>query len=262
MKLYSWNVNGIRAIQKKGFVDWVLREQPDVLCLQEVKASVEQLDDTIISIEGYQSFWNPAQRKGYSGVATYIKQSLLLSEGKQEPIRIKNGLGIERFDKEGRVIASAFNDFTLLNIYFPNGGMGDERVQFKMEFYEAVIEYCDSIVNQGGKVIICGDFNTAHREIDLKNPKNNENVSGFLAVEREMLDTFQAYGYIDVFRHLYPEQVQYTWWSYRTRARERNAGWRIDYFYVSKNLLESIIECKIMDDVEGSDHCPIVLNLK
>lgn len=262
MKLCSWNVNGIRSIQKKGFVDWVLREQPDVLCLQEIKASVEQLDESLVSINGYQSYWNPAQRKGYSGVATYIKESLLSSQGYGLHIRISNGLGIERFDSEGRVIAATFDDFTLLNIYFPNGGMGDERVQFKLEFYEAIIDYCDQIVKHGGKVMICGDFNTAHREIDLKNPKANENVSGFLPVERAMLDTFLGHGYVDVFRHLYPEQVQYTWWSYRTRARERNAGWRIDYFYVSENLLEQIDECRIMDEIEGSDHCPVALNLK
>lgn len=262
MKLYSWNVNGIRAVQKKGFVDWVLREEPDILCLQEVKAVVDQLDETLVSIHGYQSYWHPAQRKGYSGVATYIKQSLLLSLGNQESIKIINGLGIERFDAEGRVLVSEFKGFTLLNIYFPNGGMGDDRVQFKMEFYEAVIAYCDGLVRQGKKVIICGDFNTAHREIDLKNPKANENVSGFLPVERAMLDHFLAHGYIDVFRHLYPDKVQYTWWSYRTRARERNAGWRIDYFYISKNLLDDIVDCQHFDDMEGSDHCPIALILK
>ncbi len=261
MKLYSWNVNGIRAAQKKGFVDWVLREEPDILCLQEVKATVEQLDDVIINIEGYQSYWNPAQRKGYSGVATYIKNTLVSSLSKQ-PIKITNGIGIERFDLEGRVIVTDFEDFTLLNIYFPNGGMGDDRVQFKMDFYEAVIVYCNNIVNQGGEVIICGDFNTAHREIDLKNPKANENTSGFLPVERAMLDKFLAHGYIDVFRHLYPELVKYSWWSYRTKARERNAGWRIDYFYSSSNLLEDIVDGHILDDVEGSDHCPIALILK
>lgn len=257
MKIYSWNVNGIRAVQKKGFVDWLLREEPDILCLQEIKAAPEQLDEALVSIPGYESYWNPAQRKGYSGVATYLKQSLLSSLGKQDPIEISNGLGIERFDIEGRVLVSKFAEFTLLNIYFPNGGLGDERVQFKLAFYEAVIAYCDNVVKQGGKVIICGDFNTAHREIDLKNPKANENVSGFLPIERAMLDNFLAHGYIDVFRCLYPEKAQYTWWSYRTRARERNAGWRIDYYFISNNLKDRIVDCQLLDYVEGSDHCPI-----
>ncbi len=262
MKLYSWNVNGIRAVQKKGFVDWVLHEAPDVLCLQEVKAMEEQLDDELVNIKGYQSYWHPAQRKGYSGVAIFIKQTFASASGQQKPVQISQGIGVERFDTEGRVIVANFKDFTLLNIYFPNGGMGDERVRFKMDFYEEVIAYCNNIINQGGKVIICGDFNTAHREIDLKNPKANENTSGFLPVERAMLDKFLAYGYSDVFRHLYPERVQYTWWSYRTKARERDAGWRIDYFYVSNNMREDIFNCKILDDVEGSDHCPIVLHIK
>ncbi len=253
MKIYSWNVNGIRAIQKKGFIDWVLGEQADIICLQEIKATVGQLDEELINIEGYQSYWNPAVRKGYSGVAVYVRTL---------PGEVINGIGVERFDVEGRVLISKFEEFTLFNIYFPNGGMGDDRVQFKIEFYEEVIACCNAIKNQGGKVIICGDFNTAHRNIDLKNPKANETASGFLPVERAMLDKFLSNGYVDVYRYLYPEQVKYTWWSYLFKARERNAGWRIDFFYVSDNMLDDIEDCQILDQVEGSDHCPVVLILK
>ncbi len=253
MKIYSWNVNGIRAAQQKGLLEWIATEQPDILCLQEVKATVDQLDAELVHIEGYQSFWHPAQRKGYSGVATYTRIN---------PIETVKELGIDSFDSEGRVLISKFEDFTLLNIYFPNGGMGDDRVQYKLAFYEEIINYCNVIKNQGGKVIICGDFNTAHREIDLKNPKANETASGFLPIERAMLDKFLFYGYVDVFRHLYPEKIQYSWWSYRFKARARNAGWRIDYFYASCNVVDDIADCQILDQIEGSDHCPIALILK
>lgn len=252
MKLYSWNVNGIRAVQKKGFVDWVLQESPDVLCLQETKAGPEQLADELINIPGYQSVWNPAQRKGYSGVAAYFKRS---------PLAISTGIGVERFDSEGRLLACTYSDFTLLNVYFPNGKMGDERVEYKMDFYDAVIAYCDNLVREGRNIIICGDFNTAHQEIDLKNPQANTTTSGFLPVERKKLDMFLAHGYNDVFRYLFPERVQYTWWSYRTRARARDAGWRIDCFYVSPGILDRIVDCRHLVQVDGSDHCPIALIL-
>lgn len=252
-KICSWNVNGIRAAQKKGLVNWVLRESPDILCLQETKACPEQLPAEIADITGYASVWNPARRKGYSGVAVYFRQT---------PLAVGYGLGVDKFDNEGRVLVAEYDDFTLLNVYFPNGGMGDERVQYKLEFYEEIIEYCDQLKNRDKKVIICGDFNTAHREIDLKNPKPNAKNSGFLPVEREMLDKFQNHGYIDVFRHLYPDKVEYTWWDFKSRARERNAGWRIDCFYVSSDMIDDIYDCLNYTEVEGSDHCPIVLLLK
>lgn len=252
-KICSWNVNGIRAAQKKGLVDWILREGPDILCLQETKAYPEQLPAELTSIEGYDSAWNPAQRKGYSGVAIYFRQP---------PLTIKCGLGVDKFDHEGRVLIAVYSDFTLLNVYFPNGGMGDERVQYKLEFYEEIIEYCDQLKNKDVKVLICGDFNTAHREIDLKNAKANAGNSGFLPVERAMLDKFQAHGYVDVFRHLYPDKVEYTWWDFKSRARERNAGWRIDCFYVSSNMAGDVYDCLHYNEVEGSDHCPIALLIK
>ncbi|MEQ8201558.1 MAG: exodeoxyribonuclease III [Syntrophomonadaceae bacterium] len=253
MKIYSWNVNGIRAVHKKGFIDWVAGEAPDILCLQETKAHPDQLPPELTYVSGYRCVWNPARRKGYSGVAVYFRPP---------PLDIRYGLDVERFDCEGRLLVMEYPDFTLLNVYFPNGGMGDERVQYKLEFYEEIIEYCDRLRNKDKNVIICGDFNTAHQEIDLKNPKTNMKTSGFLAVEREMLDKFLSRGYIDVFRHLYPDKIEYTWWDFKTRARERNAGWRIDCFYVSRNMIDTVEDCAHFTQVQGSDHCPIGLFLK
>lgn len=253
MKICTWNINGIRAIHKKGFIPWLLEENPDILCLQETKAHQEQLEEEILQIQGYSSVWNSATKKGYSGVAVYYKE---------QPKNIIHGLDIEVFDNEGRVIVLKYENFTLLNIYFPNGQMGEVRLQYKLDFYDAVINYSNKLKDNGENLIICGDFNTAHNEIDLKNPKANEKRSGFLSIEREKLDEFFSNGYIDVFRKLRPDQVQYTWWSYRTKARERNAGWRIDGFYVNDDFLKQVKDCIILDHVEGSDHCPVMLYLK
>lgn len=253
MKICSWNVNGIRAVHKKGFSDWVLGENPDILCLQETKAYPEQLPAELTRLADYECIWNPAQRKGYSGVAVYFRQP---------PLEVGYGLGVERFDNEGRVLVMHHQEFTLLNVYFPNGGMGDERVQYKLEFYDKIIDYCDALKVEGKNVIICGDFNTAHQEIDLKNPKTNTKTSGFLPVEREKLDKFLSHGYVDVFRYLYPDKVEYTWWDFRTRARERNAGWRIDCFYVSSSIIDRVQDCVHFDQVQGSDHCPLALLLR
>lgn len=253
LKIYSWNVNGIRSIEGKGFAEWLQAQQPDILCLQETKAEIQQLSDKIVQPPGYTSYWNSGLRKGYSGVATYVKNT---------PRKIYTGIGIERFDNEGRILITEYDDFTLLNIYFPNGQMNEERLQYKLEFYEALIEYGEELKKKQPRLILCGDFNTAHREIDLKNPKANAKRSGFLPSEREMLDKFLAHGYIDVFRYLYPDKVQYSWWSYRMQAREKNVGWRIDYFYATKNLIDGILDCVIIDSVTGSDHCPIGIYLK
>lgn len=253
MKIYSWNVNGIRAVQKMGFIQWLTEEQPDVLCLQETKAHPEQLEESLVNIKGYQSCWNSGERRGYSGVASYFQK---------EPLQVEKNLGVEEFDREGRILISFHENLVLLNVYFPNGQMGEERLSYKLRFYEYLINFCEELKNRYPRLVICGDFNTAHREIDLKNPKANEGRSGFLPVEREMLDRFLSYGYVDAFRYLYPEKVQYSWWSYRTRARERNAGWRIDCFYVSEKLLDDIIDCEVLDHIPGSDHCPISLYLK
>lgn len=252
MEILSWNVNGIRAVQKKGFVEWVQKEQPDILCLQETKAHVEQLDDELINMPGYYSYFCSGERKGYSGVATYTKE---------EPLSVAYGIGIDKFDCEGRILITEYPEFTLLNIYFPNGQKDDDRLNYKMEFYDAILDYCEEQKKKGKKLIISGDYNTAHKEIDLKNPKENEDRSGFLPIERAWLDKFISYGYIDTFRHYYPELEKYSWWSYRFKARENNVGWRIDYHFVSDNLIDEVKGADIVNDVLGSDHCPIALYL-
>jgi len=252
MKLYSWNVNGIRAVQKKGFVDWVLQETPDVLCLQETKAHFHQLDEELTNIEGYYSYWNAPARKGYSGVATYTRE---------RPVSVRYGIGVDRYDGEGRMIVTEYPAFTLLNIYFPNGQKDQDRLDYKLEFYDAVLVYCRELVDDGKKVAVCGDFNTAHHPIDLKNPKSNEKNSGFLPIEREYLDKWMDSGFIDTFRYFYPDTVKYSWWSYKFQARPNNVGWRIDYFVVSSNLIDSVRNADILCDVMGSDHCPVALYL-
>jgi len=253
MKLYSWNVNGIRAIQKKGFVDWIASEQPDILCIQETKANVDQLDDALVQIDGYASYWSSHEtKKGYSGVALYTRL---------RPKAVHYGVGEARYDCEGRIIVAEYDDFVLLNVYFPNGGTGEERLRYKLDFYDAMLCYCNARREAGDELIVCGDFNTAHNEIDIKNPKENENVSGFMRVERDWLDKLFASGYMDTYRALYPERVQYSWWSYRQRARLRNVGWRLDYFVVTEALMPRVVDAAILDAVTGSDHCPVLLEV-
>ncbi|APH16381.1 exodeoxyribonuclease III [Clostridium sporogenes] len=253
MRIYSWNVNGLRAVAKKNFLEWIGEENPDILCIQETKLQENQLEDNIKNIDGYYSYFSFAHKKGYSGVATYTKE---------EPISVKHGIGIERFDSEGRILITELKDFILLNIYFPNGQRDEERLQYKLDFYEALFNYCDELVEEGKKLVICGDYNTAHNEIDLKNPKANEKASGFLRIEREWLDKIIERGYIDTFRNMNPDKIKYSWWSYRFKARERNAGWRIDYHFVSNNLLDRVENTEILNEVYGSDHCPVMLELK
>lgn len=252
MKIYSWNVNGLRAVAKKGFFEWICEENPDVLCIQETKLQEEQLEDSLKNIEGYYSYFSFADKKGYSGVATYTKS---------EPLFVKHGIGIERFDNEGRILITEFEKFTLINIYFPNGQKDDERLNYKLEFYDAILDYCNEEVRKGKKLLICGDYNTAHREIDIKNAKANEKTSGFLPIEREWIDKFISKGYTDTFRYLYPEKVQYSWWSYMFKARERNTGWRIDYHFVSNNLIGALKNAAILNEVYGSDHCPVMVDM-
>ena len=253
MRVYSWNVNGLRAVSKKNFLEWRGQEAPDILCIQETKLQENQLEDNIKNIKGYYSYFSFSEKKGYSGVATYTKE---------EPISVKHGIGIEKFDSEGRILITEFKDFTLLNIYFPNGQRDEERLQYKLDFYEALFNYCDQLVNEGKKLVICGDYNTAHNEIDLKNPKPNEKTSGFLRMERDWLDKIIERGYTDTFRNMNPNKIKYSWWSYRFKARERNAGWRIDYHFVSNNLLDRVENTEILNEVYGSDHCPVMLELK
>ena len=252
IRLLSWNVNGIRAIQKKGFLDWLKKENPDILCLQETKAHPDQLDDVLKNVDGYSAYFSSAEKKGYSGVVTYTKL---------KPLSVKQGIGIKKFDSEGRFIITEFDDFTLFNIYFPNGKASGERLQYKMEFYETFLKHCKKLLKEGKKIVICGDVNTAHKEIDLARPKENSQTSGFLPQEREWIDKFLAAGFVDTFRIFNQEPEQYTWWDMVTRARERNVGWRIDYFYISENFKDKITSASIHQDVMGSDHCPISIEI-
>ncbi len=248
LKIISWNVNGIRAVAKKGFLAWVMKESPDILCLQETKATPEQLHSSLVEIPGYTSYWSSAEKKGYSGVVTYTKQV---------PKKISYGMSVDRFDREGRIVQTDFAAFTLLNVYFPNGKMSPERLQYKMDFYDAFLTYVEKLRKTQKNIVICGDVNTAHHEIDLARPKENEMISGFLPQERKWIDRFLEHGYIDTFRSFNKKPGQYTWWSVRTSARERNIGWRIDYFYVSKEFMSSVKDAFILKEVPGSDHCPL-----
>ena len=252
MRILSWNVNGIRAVQKKGFPGWLQKESPDILCIQETKAHSDQLDKELLETAGYSTFWNYPERKGYSGVAIFTRV---------KPVNVGYSLGSADIDIEGRVLVAEYLDFDLLNIYFPNGKQNDARLRYKLDFYQAFLEYADSLKNAGRKLIICGDVNTAHREIDLARPRENSKASGFLPVEREWIDTFLAHGYVDTFRHFNAEPHQYTWWDLKSGARARNVGWRIDYFFVTENLLPSVADAFIMPEVMGSDHCPVGIKL-
>ena len=252
MKLISWNINGIRAADRKGLFNWFKKESPDILCLQEIKALPEQVPLHLRNAPGYYVFLNPAERKGYSGVATFTKE---------KPIDIKTGFGIEKFDCEGRTLITEFPSFTLFNIYFPNGKKNQGRLDYKLDFYDTFLGYADNLKAEGKNIIVCGDFNTAHKEIDLARPKENEKISGFLPVERAWIDTFIDHGYVDTFRHFNKESGQYSWWDYKTKARERNIGWRIDYFFVNKEFMPHIKKAFILQDVTGSDHCPVGIEI-
>lgn len=252
MKILSWNVNGIRAVQKKGFLEWLARESPDILCVQETKAHPDQLDVFLLHPPGYHVCWNAAEKKGYSGVATFSRQ---------KPVRVEKGFNNPPFDSEGRVLVTEFDAFVLLNIYFPNGGRSPERLKFKLDFYEETSRFVQNLKSQGKKVIISGDYNTAHRAIDLARPEANQTVSGFLPEERAWLDRWIAQGHIDIFREFNPNPEQYTWWDMKTGARERNVGWRIDYHFVTQDLVPFVRDATIHPDIMGSDHCPIGLQL-
>ncbi|MEW5791174.1 MAG: exodeoxyribonuclease III [Pseudomonadota bacterium] len=253
MRLYSWNINGIRAAEKKGLLDWLTQTAPDVLCLQETKADPMELSDGLLRPDGYRSYWAVAEKKGYSGVATYCKSA---------PVAWRVGLSIERFDREGRVLVTDHGDFELYNVYFPNGKASPDRLAYKLDFYAAFLEHIDARVQAGKQVIFCGDVNTAHQPVDLARPRENEKISGFLPEERAHLDKWLAHGWVDVFRHLHPDaRDAYTWWSLRTNARARNVGWRIDYFFVHQSLLPRVKDTGIAADVMGADHCPLWLEL-
>ena len=252
MKLFSWNVNGVRAIEKKGFLGWMSSTLPDVLCIQETKAKFEQLPDTLQEIDGYYSYWHSAEKLGYSGVATFCKE---------EPLHVQYGLGIDKYDREGRVLITEFENFLLYNIYFPNGQKDEFRLQYKLDFYNDLLAILDDQVESGNNVVVTGDWNTAHKPIDLANPKANENYSGFLPVERAQLDEYVEHGYVDSFRLFHDEPNRYSWWTYRHGARERNIGWRIDYFFTNQEFANQITNADIHENVMGSDHCPVSLEL-
>lgn len=252
MKITTWNINGIRAAIKKGAISWMQSEDIDVFCLQEVKARREQLPGDLSDLQNYSCYWNAAERPGYSGVAVYSRIA---------PMEIVYGLGIERFDNEGRVIRMRFPGFYLYNIYFPNGQRGNGRVDYKLDFYACLLDQCDALRASGDQVVITGDFNTAHREIDLAHPKANMLTSGFLAEERAWIDQYLEHGFVDVYRQLYPDRVQYTWWTFISNARSRNVGWRLDYYLVTDGLVDQVQDVIIHDAVMGSDHCPVSLLL-
>jgi exodeoxyribonuclease-3 len=253
MKIYSWNVNGIRAAEKKGFLDWMENIDADIVCLQETKAKEEQLSEALLNIPEYSAQWHSAEKPGYSGVVTYTRK---------EPSYVQKGLGIEKFDREGRVLISEYENFLLYNIYFPNGQMSQERLDYKLEFYENLLVILDEQVASNVNVVITGDWNTAHKEIDLARPKDNEKTSGFLPEERALIDKYIEHGYVDTFRYFHPEPDRYSWWTYRFGARSRNVGWRIDYFFVNEGFMDLVLEADIHDEIMGSDHCPISLVIK
>ena len=249
MKLVSWNVNGIRAVLTKGFEDFFKNVNADIFCIQETKCQEGQVE---LEFEGYQSFWNSAEKKGYSGTAIFTKI---------KPLSVKCGIGIEEHDKEGRVITLEFKDFYMVNIYTPNSKRELERLDYRQIWEDEIRKYLLKL-NKTKPVIMCGDLNVAHKEIDLKNPKTNTHNAGFTIEERNKMTELLNSGFIDTFRYLYPDKTDcYTWWSYMRKAREKNVGWRIDYFIVSDSIKDKIKEANIYQEIMGSDHCPIGLEI-
>lgn len=261
-KIISWNVNGLRAVHKKGNWDEFVALGADIMCFQETKAMPEQLPEEVRSpaiLDGtggvYHSYFDfPKQKKGYSGVAIYTKQ---------KPNDVQYLMGNPTLDDEGRLVAAYFDDFVLVNVYFPNGGGGPERLKYKLDFYKEFLKFCQKTRKKHPNIIFCGDVNTAHTEIDLARPKENEENTGFLPIERAWLDEVVAAGYVDTFRHFNPGLTgAYTYWDMKTFARERNVGWRIDYFFVTREMLPRVKSVKILSDFYGSDHCPLQIEIK
>lgn len=255
MKIITWNVNGLRAVHKKGYFERILEEKPDILCIQETKSRPEQLPEEVLNVPGYTCHFHfPTVKKGYSGVAIYTRVT---------PETVQNDLGIEEMDQEGRLIMAQFKDFILINCYFPNGGGAPERLRYKLDFYDHFLKYVDMLHKKQSNIIFCGDINVAHKEIDLARPKANETHVGFLPIERAWLDRVLKNGWIDVFRHFYPDKEgAYTYWDMKSFSRDRNVGWRIDYFFVSPEMMRHVKSIKILDEILGSDHCPVELILK
>ncbi len=252
MKLISWNVNGIRAVERKKALDWFFQQKPEILCMQETKAMKEQLSRNLQQPDGYYAYFHSAEKKGYSGTAIYSKE---------KPLVANTSIGVDEFDREGRMVNLEFEDFSLFNVYFPNGKASPERLSYKLEFYDRFLDVIDQ-VKESKPVIFCGDLNTAHKPIDLTHPKENETTSGFLPIERDWIDKVIEHGYVDSFRHFSQEPEKYTWWDYKTRARDRNVGWRLDYFFVSEELIPRLKSAFIMSDIMGSDHCPVGIEIE
>ena len=256
MKIISWNTNGLRAtVKQEHFTPLFAFNNPDIVCFQETKCEPDQLDEKTRNLKGYHSYFSYSKlRKGYSGVAIYSKL---------EPEKVEYGMGIKKFDDEGRTLVAHYKDFVLINCYFPNAGISPERLVYKLEFYDAFLKFINKLKESGKNVIFTGDVNTAHNEIDLARPKENENNTGFLPIERAWLDEVVNNGFVDIFRSLNPDKKDvYTYWDMKTRARDRNVGWRIDYFFTNQSFLKNIQSFKTLSDYEGSDHCPIMIEIK
>ncbi|MBY0424730.1 MAG: exodeoxyribonuclease III [Cytophagales bacterium] len=252
MKIISYNVNGIRSALNKGFYSWIQAVNPDVFCLQEIKAEPHQIEPDLFERLGYTAYWHPAQKKGYSGVAIFSKIA---------PKNVSIGCGMEKYDMEGRVIRADFENFSLLNVYMPSGSSGEDRQQFKFEWMDDFYAYAQELKKELPNLVICGDYNICHQPIDIHNPKSNANSSGFLPEEREWLGKFIDSGFIDTFRHFDPTPHHYTWWSYRMNSRERNLGWRIDYHMATLPMKERLVRSVILPEAKHSDHCPILLEI-
>lgn len=252
MRIITYNVNGIRAAMNKGLIDWMSTAKPDVLCVQEIKATPDQVNVSEFENLGYQHFWYPAQKKGYSGVAIFTKQ---------KPDYVEYGCGIEAYDAEGRVIRADYGDVSVLSVYHPSGSSGDERQEFKMKWLADFQNYIDTLKKERPKLIISGDYNICHKAIDIHNPVANANTSGFLPEEREWMEQFINSGFVDSFRYFNQNPHQYSWWSYRAGARGKNLGWRIDYNLASKNLEKQLERSVILSDAMYSDHCPVLLDI-
>lgn len=251
IKIVSWNVNGLNAAMKKGFADTLSDMNADIVAIQETKLQEAKLTDAMANMPGYTSHWAfSTAKKGYSGVGIYTRR---------EPVSVTVGFGLEKYDREGRVISADYGDFILFNVYFPNGQSGDERLQYKLDFYNDFFSHTDALRKEGRRIVIVGDYNTAHNEIDLKNPKSNANTSGFMRIERDWIDRISDRGYVDTFRHLHPEKIKYSWWTYRFQARSRNIGWRIDYVFITQDMIDAgcLHSAFIDNSIMGSDHCPV-----
>lgn len=252
LKIISWNTNGLRAVNKKGFLNWLAKDKQDILCIQETKCREDQVPTDVKNAAEYHTCFTSGDKKGYGGVGLFTRE---------KPLSVKYSLGIDGFDDEGRTIVADYGRFILFNVYFPNGKASKERLQYKLRFYDQFLELIDHLLAEGRKIVICGDLNTAHKEIDLARPKQNEKISGFLPVERAWMDKLVAHGFLDTFRIFNQQGNNFSWWDLKTKARERNVGWRIDYFFISENMREQITSAFILADVTGSDHCPVGIEI-